>query len=576
MVPRDLLDMADGEDLKEVDVETTATGTVAHKYQEFYHGLPVYGAFATFETDLGTNKYTGQADGHLLTKLETDILDMVPELTEKDMLEIAKQDTMLKYPGCKIDEEEETKMFIYDVNGTAVLAGQVSFRVHTNNGLRRPCYFIDANTGAIIKTFPKIKSYQLKSFGGNLKTGKHNFGHDMPYLTVEKHGDLCTLQNEYVSVYHMHNSEVEPHAPFTFNCTSGIHDSSNGGYSPLSDVFFYGTEVFMMFKEWIRLYPTDNLPLKIYVHNGVNDSAHFDPNLMAVIIGDGYPQYSYPYAALDVIGHEIGHLFSDNFPRLEYDGQSGGLCESLVDLTGEAAEWYVHHRADGMSGGDVYVHHDGRQLCKQHVDGRSIKNVNDFKEGMNVHYSSGVFNRFGCYLSETLTWKDIFRVFTYAARFYWCETTDFTEGGCGILKAGYDLGYDLHPFYGGLRDIGLEPCSLENHIRMISEYTEIKNLQVDSGNGEILFKVDFRNLNKNINKDVNVVQIYTSGGTGDVDLFVGFGADVSKKDAIFQSNLTGNAEMMYIENFFSVRILYLKLIPKSSGFSGVTLLANAL
>lgn len=576
LVPRDLIKMDDGEDLKEVDREITSTGTVSHKYQEFYNGIPIYGSFATIETDRITRAYTGQADGHVLTHIKSDVKSIVPRMSEKEVLIISKQDTLRKHPGCKIDREE-TKLFIFLTgNGTAVLAYKVSFRFTIQHLFGRPGYFVDSFTGKILKTFSEMKSFQLKSTGGNAKAGKHKYGVDMPYLLVERHGDYCTLRNDYVSVYHMHNSEEEPTVPYTFNCTSGIHDATNGGYSPLSDVFYYSTEVFLMFKKWINLYPINDLPLKMYVHHGVNDSAHYDPNINAVIIGDGIPQYAHPYAALDVVGHEIGHAFSDIFPKLEYDNQSGGLCESLADIIGEASEWYVYHRVDSFSGKDIYVHYDGRKLCHQDTDGRSIINVHDFEEGMNVHYASGVFNRFACELSATLTWKDIFRIFTYAGRFYWCETTDFVEGGCGVLKAAYDLGYDLGPFEIGLRNIGLVPCSIESHIRLISEYTEIKDLTVDSKNRGILFKVDFRKLNKDINDNVKMVQILTSGGSGDVDLLVGFGAHVSKDDALYMSALTGNAEILYIEQFFVVKILYLKLIPKHSHFTGVTLIANAL
>lgn len=573
--PRDLVGLEQFEELEQVDKEVTSEGTIIVKYREKFNGIPVYDAYASIETDKTTNEYTGQADGKLLHEIPDDITEN-KIISESQAFNIAVENATVFHKEAEVDSEN-IRIFIYTLDKRAILVYDVSFRLKINNHVSLPGFFISAETGQIIKQIPKLKSYNLKSVGGNIKTGQHKYGVDMPFLHVQQNGNQCSLQNEDVRVFHLHNNLDKPDLPFTFRCSDGFKDEVNDAYSPLSDVYYYSTRIFQMFRDWIHLPPVAKTPVKVCVHYGKNETAHFDPNNVAVEIGDGIPFVLYPYAVIDVIGHEIGHAFTDEHTNLEYSGQSGAICESISDIIGEAAEWYITKTTDNKAGDGIVANEQQlvvRDLCDQDKDGRSIVHVKDFTEDLNVHYSSGIFNRVACVLRDNLEWKDIFILFTYASRFFWHETSDFNNAGCGLLKAAYDLSYQLIHIVHALSNVGIEICSVEDHIRMVSEYMEIKDLKVDSANNVLLFRLDFKKLHKLSGSDVKRIQVRTSRGEGDVDMYVSFYQTISKEDYVYRSIRKGNTEVLFIDRK-TMQSAFLHLVPKHSSFSGVTLTTTA-
>ncbi|CAG2194896.1 hap [Mytilus edulis] len=528
--PRDLVGLEQFEELEQVDKEVTSEGTIIVKYREKFNGIPVYDAYASIETDKTTNEYTGQADGKLLHEIPDDITEN-KIISESQAFNIAVENATVFHKEAEVDSEN-IRIFIYTLDKRAILVYDVSFRLKINNHVSLPGFFISAETGQIIKQIPKLKSYNLKSVGGNIKTGQHKYGVDMPFLHVQQNGNQCSLQNEDVRVFHLHNNLDKPDLPFTFRCSDGFKDEVNDAYSPLSDLLKSVT---------------------------------------------GIPFVLYPYAVIDVIGHEIGHAFTDEHTNLEYSGQSGAICESISDIIGEAAEWYITKTTDNKAGDGIVANEQQlvvRDLCDQDKDGRSIVHVKDFTEDLNVHYSSGIFNRVACVLRDNLEWKDIFILFTYASRFFWHETSDFNNAGCGLLKAAYDLSYQLIHIVHALSNVGIEICSVEDHIRMVSEYMEIKDLKVNSANNVLLFRLDFKKLHKLSGSDVKRIQVTTSRGEGDVDMYVSFYQTISKEDYVYRSIRKGNTEVLFIDRK-TMQSAFLHLVPKHSSFSGVTLTTTA-
>ena len=77
-------------------------------------------------------------------------------------------------------------------------------------------------------------------------------------------------------------------------------------------------------------------------------------------------------------------------------------------------------------------------------DGRSIGSALDYRSGMDVHYSSGVFNRAFYILATKNGWSTLkaFKVFAYANMNYWEPSTDFEQGAGGACNAAKDLGFN--------------------------------------------------------------------------------------------------------------------------------------
>jgi hypothetical protein len=69
--------------------------------------------------------------------------------------------------------------------------------------------------------------------------------------------------------------------------------------------------------------------------------------------------------------------------------------------------------------------------------------VDDYYSGMDVHYSSGIFNKAFYLIATTAGWntKMAFDIFVKANQDYWTPSTNFQQGAEGALDAALDYGY---------------------------------------------------------------------------------------------------------------------------------------
>ena len=159
--------------------------------------------------------------------------------------------------------------------------------------------------------------------------------------------------------------------------------------------------------------------------------------------GDGASTF-YPLVSLDVTSHEVSHGFTEQNSGLTYSGMSGGMNEAFSDMAGEAAEYYDHGSNDWLVGAQIFKSTGAlRYMCNPPQDGGSIDNASKYKSTMDVHYTSGVYNKAFCLLAKTSGWttKKAFQVFARANRDYWTSGSTFNQGACGVEKAATALGY---------------------------------------------------------------------------------------------------------------------------------------
>ena len=74
-------------------------------------------------------------------------------------------------------------------------------------------------------------------------------------------------------------------------------------------------------------------------------------------------------------------------------------------------------------------------------DGNSIGNASHFVGGMNVHYSSGVYNKafYRLFMGRSWTMQEIFTTISHTNYYYWGRNTNYIEGLCAIQLAIIDL-----------------------------------------------------------------------------------------------------------------------------------------
>lgn len=286
--------------------------------------------------------------------------------------------------------------------------------------------------------------------GGNSKTGEHAYnGTPKPpssydFLSVVSDGSACTMSNANVKTVDL-NHGTSGSTAYSYGDGSvcfNDSDAINGAYSPLNDAHYFGGVVYDMYQAYMGLAPlTFQLTMRVHYSNNY-ENAFWDGSAMT--FGDGASTF-YPLVSLDVSAHEVSHGFTEQNSNLTYSGESGGINEAFSDIAGEAAEFFMRGTNDFLVGWEIFKSQNGalRYMCNPRQDGRSIDNVADYYGGLDVHYSSGIFNRAFCELAKTTGWDtaEAFQAFARANQLYWTNSTGFVDGAQGVVDAASDLGF---------------------------------------------------------------------------------------------------------------------------------------
>jgi hypothetical protein len=274
-----------------------------------------------------------------------------------------------------------------------------------------------------------------------------------------------------------------------------------------------------------------------------------------------------------VTSHEISHGYTEQNSGLEYSGQSGGMNEAYSDIAGEAAEFYDRGAADFLVGRDIVKTSAGigdalRYMCNPPQDGGSIDNAANYTSSMDVHYTSGVYNKAFCLLAKTAGWdvKKAFQAFALANKSYWTTTATFNSGACGVQSAATDLGYNANDVIAAFTGVGVS-CSggggggttteLQNNVG-------VTGVAAASGGDNDYFIT--------VPTGASNLVMSISGGTGDADLYTKFGSAPTTSSYDCRPYKTGNSESCTVAAP-SAGKYYLK-VHGYSAYSGVTVKAS--
>jgi hypothetical protein len=284
--------------------------------------------------------------------------------------------------------------------------------------------------------------------------------------------------------------------------------------------------------------------------------------------GDGANTF-YPLVSLDVSSHEVSHGFTEQNSNLTYSGRSGGINEAYSDMAGEAAEHYMKGSADFLVGADIFKSNGAlRYMANPPQDGRSIGNAADYYPGLDVHYSSGVYNKAFYTLAHTAGWTtpNAFRVFARANQLYWTPDIGFNAGACGVGTAATDLGLSAADVAAAFAVVGVtcgQPDSgggTETDGGALTNGVAKTGLSASTGSAW-LFQLA-------VPAGASNVQFVQSGGTGDADMYVKFGSPPTDTSYDCRPYTVGNSEtcpMTAQAGTYHVRV------KAYSSYSGVSL-----
>lgn len=405
-------------------------------------------------------------------------LDMVQEvsaiehiLTEQDALLRAKEHSSISQgklaDDIKYEDEEVNLIYFMKDDGNLRISYHITFLTiirydDRSYNLMMPVYIIDAQNGDVLDFYDNLKHVKKGvGPGGNEKTGLFEWGvHPLPKFEVIVKEKECIMdsQDMITGVTTHFTSNRSFQGPWKFTCFKNEGKEINGGFSPLNDAHGFGMLMVEMFKEWYGKGPLkDKFHLYVnYGRPGVRGQAarwrQLKDKPSYAIFNTVNIRNNHPFTVIDVVAHEIAHGFTDENSGFVYKGQSGAIDEAFSDMSGEALEYYIVSKygkflertmPDFLVGADLYYSDSKkfeRDMCDPPNDGNSIDYVlqdDGLYEDIDVHYSSGIYNKVFCILSQRDGWnvKKAFDIFVVANQTQWSSNEKLKSGAEDVIRA---------------------------------------------------------------------------------------------------------------------------------------------
>lgn len=462
----------------EVVIQEDTLGLGHTKYRQRIMGVPVWGSQVSITRSSDGN--VRRMHGVVAQGVAVDVPTVVPSYSQEEAVEHVKEilrgesdlGDSTKFSG------EACELVVYlGQGGSPRLCYDVRIGTDLKGGgggkPTNPRFLLDAKTKATVLQFDELATFiaasavagtisasprevgqgQLENAvagkgtgpGGNLKTGRYHYGTDLPAFDVSVEDQDYIMETAQVRTVNLEHGPARKYPPFRYRGPENTFVSINDAFCPLNDAHAFGLVVFGMYEDWFGTTPIGASQLILGVHyQNEFENAFWSPSDRMMGFGDGKNRM-YPLVSLDVMSHEVSHGFTTDHSNLYYYDQSGGINEAFSDMAGEAAKFYMRKENDFLVGASIMKKQGSalRSMENPPVDGRSIGSAKDFYPGLDVHYSSGVYNKAFYLVATTPGWdtKKAFEIFVRANMRFWGPNTNFVQGARGVVDAAEDLGY---------------------------------------------------------------------------------------------------------------------------------------
>lgn len=516
--------------------------------QQLHYGIPVYGHSVV--ADLSSRGFAQPVDGDVVVGIESDIDSTLPMISGKQAIEIATGNRQgvaaSKSPSNEnspSDDAQAELMVWLDEQQTARLIYKVDAIQIKNFRPSRPITLVDAKSGEIVDQWDGIAFLEAEGPGGNRKSGRYYFGPNTKFGGFQVN-QYCQMDSENVITLNMNNQQWGGQV-HRFDCNVNNYREVNGAYAPMNDAHYFGQRVFDMYQDWIGARPIRQ-KLTMRVHYGSNyGNAFWDGRQMT--FGDGNNSM-YPLATWDVIAHEVSHGFTEQNSGLEYRGMSGGMNESFSDVAAAALSQYVHGSFNWKMGEHVMKYSPAmRYFINPSHDGSSIDHINQYYNGIDVHHSSGIFNKAFYHLAMSPNWdiKKAFVAYATANQLYWQPNSNFQQGAEGVCKAAQKLGYDGSAVTSAFAEVGVQVMNCGD-----AQPTPTPNPEPEQGTTELEINMPTPvEITPNGEQQfvlrqspADEVWVQTYNGYGNVDMYVAIDRPATLSDYDCVSTNEGNHE----------------------------------
>ncbi|ACA84853.1 M4 family metallopeptidase [Shewanella woodyi] len=560
-----VLPLEKGSDFKVAKEVKLGKMGVKQRLQQYFYGIPVFGY--SISSDVSSMGIYSDLKGNMLGNIAQPESFVNAKLSPQQAIAASIKGKNGLAKSAK-RHNEQADLWVYQDDAQQPRLVYITSYVEYGDKPTRPFTIVDAKTGAVLKRWDGLAHAEVGTGpGGNVKVGQYEYGTDFGYMDVIEDGASCTMDSANVKTVNL-NHGTSGSTAFEYDCPRNTVKEINGAYAPLNDAHFFGNVIYNMYSDWYDTAPL-TFKLTMRVHYGNNyENAFWDGSAMT--FGDGATTF-HPLVSLDVSAHEVSHGFTEQNSNLVYANRSGGMNEAFSDMAGEAAEFFMHGTNDWLVGADIFKA-DGalRYMEDPTLDGRSIGDAADYYDGMDVHFSSGVFNKAFYTLANTDGWntRTAFQVMVVANQVYWTANSHFWDGACGVKSAAEDLGYSTADVEAAFMAVGVEAC-VEPEPEPIPEPTVLENGVSIETSGNAGSKAYYTLA---VPGDATELGFVTSGGTGDADLYVRFGEAPTLADYDCRPYANGNEESCPVDT--AQEGTYWVMLHGYSAYDGMSLVGS--
>ena len=526
---RELLHMSGGEDFDAVSTITDNLGQTHVKFQERFRGLPVVGGEIIVHSDRAGNVYA--LNGRFVPGDDT----RLPRNASVDAYTAISN--AASQMGAEFPAIVESPRLTYVVNekSHAFLAwvATISYTDSEGDQLVR-VYGNATGTGDLVMSDSVYKRVK------NRQTYSANNGTTLPGTLRRSEGGAATGDATL----------------------DAAHDYAGNVYDYYKNVFTRDS------------YDNAGATIKSSVHYSTSYNNAFW-NGTQMVYGDGDGTTFAPLSkALDVDAHELTHAVTERTANLVYSNESGALNEATSDILGNSCEAYTRNAGTPntntwLVGEDIYTPGTAGDALRSMRDPAAFGDYDYYPTRYTgtadyggVHSNSGIAN-LAYYLmtmggthprgktsvnvtplstTSSTSLNMAQRIWYRALTTYWTSSTGFSGARTGTVQAATDLyGAAAATSVGQAWDaVGAPGGSTGGGTTTLTNGQTVSNLSGSTGSWKY-FKIA-------VPSGQSQLKIVMSGGTGDADLYVRFGAQPTSSTYNYRPYLNGNAETVTVTN----------------------------
>jgi len=346
------------EDLVYKRMSLDDSGNQHMRFQQMKGGMPVVNGELILHVDAQGNVYAANGDARDDQASVQQLRLAKPQIAADAAAMAASNSTQALDKSAKA----ERLVYVRDTNQNLVLAHEIRVTGSRLDGIPvEDVVYINANTGAVALRAPKVYTAL------NRAVYSANNGTSLPGTLKRSEGGAATGDNHVDTNYTRLGG--------TYNCYSVNfgRDSYNNAGAQLKSTVHYSS-------------------------NYVN--AYWNSTQMVYGDGDGVNSTMLGLDN-DVTTHELTHAVTENESNLTYSGESGGINEAMSDIFGaycesyESGSWITTDDVFKV-GEDIWTPATAgdalRYMYDPKLDGSSLDYWTSSAGSVDVHYSSGIAN----------------------------------------------------------------------------------------------------------------------------------------------------------------------------------------